>query len=117
MSKSRIAAGRFRFQIKILDLTNAQDTSGGIDPRLVSTFLQTWAAVDTLNGRELYAAQQNNSEVTHKVSMRYAPGIVARQVVANAGRYYTIEYVSDPDGRGKLLELYCSERNDSVRFG
>jgi SPP1 family predicted phage head-tail adaptor len=116
MSKSRISIGRFRFRVNILDLSNAQDASGGIDPRLVTLFLQTWAAVDTLNGRELYSAQQQNSEVTHKVSIRYAPGILSRQVVGNAGRYYTIQYISDPDGRGKLLELFCSERNDSARL-
>lgn len=115
MSRSRIEAGRFRNRVTILQLDDAQLSSGGIDPRNYSIFLTTWAKVETLTGRALSGAQQEGSSVTHKVSIRYAPGIVARQVVGHGERYFTIAYLSDPDGRGKLLELFCEEKNDSVR--
>ena len=34
-----------------------------------------WAAVDPVSGREYYAAEQAQSEVTHKVRLRYRAGV------------------------------------------
>jgi SPP1 family predicted phage head-tail adaptor len=96
-----------------MDLTLRQDSSGGVDPSLATQFLETYAAVETLTGRQLFAAQQEVSEVTHKITMRWAPGIVSRQVIFWDDRYFDIQAVQDPDGRRKMLELLCIERNDS----
>jgi SPP1 family predicted phage head-tail adaptor len=96
-----------------MDLTLAQDASGGVDPTLATPFLETWAAVDTLSGRQLVAAQQEVSEVSHKITMRWSPGIVSSQVIFWDDRYFDIQAVQDPDGLRVMLQLLCMERNDS----
>jgi SPP1 family predicted phage head-tail adaptor len=95
---------------------SAKDSSGGFDPSAATTFLETWGAVYTLTGRDLVAAQQQVAEVTHKITIRYAPGVESNQVIFFDDRYYEIQTAQDPDGRKKVLELLCIERNDSRSF-
>lgn len=112
---TRIQAGQLRHRVKIMDLTNAQGPLGGTSTDNTAEFCETWASVYTLIGSEKFAAAQQNSLVTHKITIRYRDGIRARQAVLFDGRYYDIESVLDPDGRKKMLELNCIERNDSSR--
>jgi SPP1 family predicted phage head-tail adaptor len=112
---TRIEAGTMRHRIKIMDLRNAQGPLGGTSPDDYSLFLETWASVFTLTGSEKFAAAQQVSLVTHKVTMRYANGIKARQVILFDDKYFEIQTVQDPDGRHKMLELSCIERADSTR--
>lgn len=112
---TRIHAGQLRHRIKIMDLTNSQGPLGGTSPGDYSLFLETWASVFTLTGAEKFAASQRGSLVTHKITMRYAVGIKARQVILFDDRYFEIEYPTDPDGRKKILEITCIERGDSTR--
>ncbi len=112
---TRIQAGQLRHRIKIMDLVNAQGPLGGTSPDNYTLFLETWASVYTLTGAEKYAASQQVSLVTHKITMRYAPGIVSSQIVLFDDKYFEIQTVQDPDGRHKMLELSCIERADSAR--
>jgi SPP1 family predicted phage head-tail adaptor len=112
---SRIHAGRLRHQIKIVDLVLAQDTFGGTQIDSGAVFAVVWAEVLALSGRELEAAQQKVSEVTHRITLRYLPGIVAQQNVWFDDRQFQIEDVEDPDERRKILFLLCIERDNSAR--
>lgn len=112
---TRIEAGKLRHRIQIGDLTNAQGALGGTSPADYTPFLVTWASVYSLYGQEKYQASQAVSVVTHKITIRYAEGIVSRQVVLFDDKYFTIDAVHDPDGRHKMLELDCIESGDSAR--
>lgn len=96
-----------------------QDTFGGWTIGDDSIFAaDVPAKIETLTGRELYAAQQKVSEVTHKITIRWQPGIVAKMNVLwfdEASRFFQIEDRQDPDGRRIRLELLCIERDDSAR--
>jgi SPP1 family predicted phage head-tail adaptor len=115
----RIAAGKLRWQIQILQPTLQQDSSGGVDPNATSIFATAYAAVEALTGRELYAAQQRVSEVTHKITIRYLPGVTALMNVlfpdpgTGLPRVFLIGDVLNPDETPHLLFLYCVERDDS----
>jgi SPP1 family predicted phage head-tail adaptor len=98
-----------------MDLTNVQGPLGGTSSSSTAEFLETWASVYSLIGTEKYAAAQQNSLVSHKITIRYTPGIFARQKVLFDDRYFDIESVIDPDGKKKMLDLNCIERNDSTR--
>jgi SPP1 family predicted phage head-tail adaptor len=119
----RIAAGKLRWQIQLLQPTLQQDSSGGVDPTATSIFATVYAAVEALAGRELYAAQQRVSEVTHKITIRYMPGVTATMVVSfpdpgtGLPRLFLVGDVLNPDETPHLLYLYCIERDDSGRGG
>jgi SPP1 family predicted phage head-tail adaptor len=111
----RIYAGQLRHQIKIVDLTNSQDSFGGVAIDSATPFATVWAAVESLSGRELYAAQQKSSQVTHRITMRWMDGVFARQNVWYGDRQFQIEYVENVKELNKILYLFCIERDDSVR--
>lgn len=119
-SSSRIEAGKLRWPIQILQPTNEQSSSGDIDPTATSLFASVWAAVESLTGRELYAAQQRVSEVTHKITIRYMPGILANMsvVFSDAGdgrpRVFQIMAVQNPDETAHVLYLLCVERDNAA---
>lgn len=72
-----------------------------------------WAAVAPISGREFFAAQQVNSEVTHRVTIRYLPGVDAKMRVIYGKRVLEIQSVIDPQERHVELQLMCVERPDS----
>jgi SPP1 family predicted phage head-tail adaptor len=119
MPSARIAAGKLRWQVQILQPTVEQDSSGGVDPLATSTFATVWAAIEALTGRELYAAQQRVSEITHKITIRYMPGVLSLMSVLfddpgrGLPRVFLIADVLNPDETPHLLYLYCVERDDS----
>lgn len=113
--RSGIQAGELRHLIKIVDLTYRQDAAGGVSADDGTPFATVWAKVESLIGRELYAAQQKVSEVTHKITIRWIDGVTAQQVVWFDDRQFDIEATDDPDGRRIKLFLLCVERDNSAR--
>jgi len=76
-------------------------------------FASTWASVRALAGRDLEKSQQVVAEVTHKIVMRYLPGVLAKMLVQLPdGRIFIIQAVLDPDERKIEMWLMCKERND-----
>jgi len=108
----------FRWRVKIVQLNLTKDTSGGWDPEDVTVFAEVWAAVEALSatafGRTVYTAQQEASEVTHRVTIRYLSGVKASMRIWFRDRVFKIEAAVDPDEQQKILFLLCSERNDSA---
>jgi SPP1 family predicted phage head-tail adaptor len=118
-ASTTIAAGELRHRISILRMNVTQDSFGGWQIGDDSIFsADVPAKIETLTGRELYAAQQKVSEVTHKITIRWQPGILAKMNVLwsdEGNRFFQIEDRQDPDGRRIRLELLCIERDDSAR--
>lgn len=114
-SNTRIRAGELRHRIQLVKPTLVQDASGGIEEDQASVTATVWASVEALTGRELYAAQQKVSEVTHKITIRYMSGITAKLNVRFDNREFQIEAVQNPDERRKMLLLLCIERDSSAR--
>lgn len=67
-----------------------------------------WASVEAVNGREFFASQQVQSEVTHKVTIRFLPGVTADMRIVHGGRVFGI-VAPLPDNRGTRLVLMCRE--------
>ena len=115
---TRIQAGQLRHRISIVRPNLTQDSFGGTQIGDDSLFAdRVPASIETLTGRELYAAQQKVSEVTHRITIRWMRGIVAKMNVswADESKFFQIQAVENPDGRHKLLHLLCIERDDSAR--
>ena len=56
----------------------------------------------------VFASQQVQSEVTHKVTIRFRPGVAADMRIVHGGKVFGI-VAPLPDNRGTRLVLMCRE--------
>lgn len=106
-------AGKLRHRVNIEVRATTRGNLGGQ--------VQTWTAVATsvparveqLSGKELFAAQQINPQLSHKVSMRYYSGLDPKHRLLWEGRYLDILSIANPDARREEHLLLCLERVDS----
>lgn len=101
-------AGDLRHRITIQRLVLAPDEYGQ-PVEYWQDVATCWAAVEPLRGRELFVAQQAQSEVTTRVRLRYRAGITPDMRVLFGARVLEILYVIDPEERHRELQLLCRE--------
>lgn len=103
-------SGTLRHRIAIQTNTPTQDSYG--EPVTSwATVATVWAAVEMLSGRELFVAQQAQSEATVRFRIRRRD-VDARQRVSWDGRTFGVESViHDPTNRRETL-LMCKENQD-----
>lgn len=65
------------------------------------------ASVEPISGREYFAAQAAQSEVTTKITMRYQPGILSSDRITHEGTVYNVLSIIDKDMKNIQLELMC----------
>ena len=107
-----INAGKLRHRIAIQRKTVEKNTYGEEVVVFVDR-IQTWASIEPLSGREYYQANQTQSSVDHRISMRYQSGIQTYDRVkfksGETVRYFDILSVINLEERNITLELMCKE--------
>ena len=73
------------------------------------TFADVWASIEPLIGREYFAQDREQAAVSHKIRMRYLPGITHKMRVAWESRIFEIESVLNVGERNREIVLMCSE--------
>jgi len=68
-----------------------------------------WAAIEPVSGREFWAQQQVQSEISAKIRIRYRDDVVSGMKVEYAGKKYHIKNVIDAEEAHKELHLMVSE--------
>lgn len=102
-------AGRLRKRIDIEQQALTSDGAGG-DTESWSAFVAgIYADVEPLTGRELFQAQQVNDELSHRVTVRYYPGVTSKMRVKYGTRVFLIESIIDPEERHRELQLMTRE--------
>lgn len=101
-------AGRLRHRITIQQKSVSQDAYGEEDATW-STYLQTWASVEPLEGREYMEGRAQAQAVSHRVLMRHRDGVTAEMRVLHGSRVLQIESVLNTRERDEELELMCRE--------
>jgi SPP1 family predicted phage head-tail adaptor len=109
-----VRAGQLRHRINILNPILAQDTDGGVNVRNNQIVATVWASVDAISGAEKFAAHEFESQVNYKVVIRWLDGIKQRMRIQWGDRLLLVESVLNPDGRKRMLLLYCLEIGDSA---
>ena len=104
-----MAIGRLRHRIILQTSTLTQDSLGVASEAWEDT-ATVYAQIEALSGREFFEAARVNAEVTHRVRIRYRPGIVPAMRVLAGDRTLDIRSVLDVDGRKRELTLMCAER-------
>lgn len=99
-------AGKLRHQITVERFTMEQDDYGQpIEAwQTVGTFA---ASVEPINGREYFAANAAQSEVTTRIRMRYHPGITSTDRITHGSTIYNMLSVINPEMRNEELVLMC----------
>lgn len=100
--------GNYRHHITIQQKSVTRDNYGA-EVVTWTTFVQTWADIRPLSGRELFSAQAVQSEITGKILMHYIPGVVSAMRIAYDGKYYDIQAVIDAGLQHRELQLLVSE--------
>ena len=68
-----------------------------------------WSSVEPLNGREFWAQQQVQSEITVRFRIRFRNDVLAGMRIDYNNAIYMIKTVIDPMEEHEELQLMCSE--------
>lgn len=101
--------GRLNKRVTIQERTTTENEYGEPIITWVNVASDIAAAVEPLQGRELFAAQQVQSEVTIRVRIRYRAGIKAAMRVLYGVRVLDIQSVIDPREKHAELQLLCAQ--------
>jgi len=100
--------GDLRHRITLQKAERARDSYGG-EQLQWADFAKVWAAIYPLQGREYFAAQQINAEVSTKIVIRYIKGVEPTMRVNFENRNFEIISVIHVAERKKELQLMCKE--------
>lgn len=103
-----IAAGRLNQRVILQRKSVVRDDMGG-ETVTWTDAATVWAEIRPLRGRDLVAAQQAQSEVTARITVRRRPDVQADWRVKHGDDIYDIFAVVDPVARGEVLELECGK--------
>jgi SPP1 family predicted phage head-tail adaptor len=105
-------AGALNRRIIIQQQSQARDPFG--QPMTYWTdVVQTWAAISAPTSREIYGLGPGfTAQVTHKVTIRWRPGIKSAMRIVYGGRIFQIQTLSDPDEGRDQIDLMCLEINE-----
>jgi len=100
--------GELRHRITLQKLNPSRDSFGAEDPEWVDV-ATVWAAIYPISGREYFAAQQVNAEISTKIIMRYRTGVESKMRVTCGERTFEILAVIHFQEKKKELQLMCRE--------
>lgn len=112
-------AGKRRFKVILKRRTDSQQTSGQVK-HTYEFVANLWASIAAVSGREFFAAQQVQSEVTTKIGIGFRDGIDSTYRIEHITRYsespqwfdvYDVVAVTPDEATGRRdLLLYCTKR-------
>jgi SPP1 family predicted phage head-tail adaptor len=106
-----VRAGKLRHRITIEQVAETQDSDGSVIETW-STFANAQASIDPISGREYFAAQTTQADVTHRISLRFISGVIPKMRVKYGSRNFDILSVINVGERNRELQLMCRETID-----
>lgn len=106
-----VGSGRLNKRVTIQSAVSGSPAINDFgEKNLVWTDLaEVWAAVEPLTGREFWAQQQVQSEITVRVKVRYRSDITTGMRVVYNEAIYMIKSIIDPLEKHEELHLMTSE--------
>jgi len=105
-----IDPGRLREPVTIQRATETVNNIGEV-VQTWSTYVERWASVEGLSGREVLQSGQQQTEVTHRVRLRYVDGMTQQMRLSWRGRILEITSLLEHNNRTEH-ELLCVEAID-----
>jgi SPP1 family predicted phage head-tail adaptor len=101
-------SGLLRHKIIFQTATDTSDGMGGFTQSWSDTYT-CFAAIWPLRSNERLEAMKMESKITHKIRMRYQPGITSSMRIKFGSRYFQISAPINPDERNRELEILAEE--------
>ncbi|WP_066316958.1 phage head closure protein [Bacillus sp. FJAT-29814] len=108
MTRYRINPGEFRHVISFQKKSGVQNSYGEKSNDWVDV-IKSRAGIYPVSGKEFFAAETINSEVTHKVNLRYLSGITPDMRIKFGERFFSIISVINFQEKNIELQLLCKE--------
>ena len=108
MRSVAVRAATLRHRV-ILQSAAATADSGGGAATVWNDDATLWASIEPLKGAERFTAQQLESRLTHRVTLRMRDGVTTAMRLKFGLRIFNIRAVINPGERDRLLELLCEE--------
>jgi SPP1 family predicted phage head-tail adaptor len=108
MTRYRINPGEFRHSITFQKKSGEQNDYGEVINQWEDV-TTTRASIYPISGKEFFSAEKINSEVTHKVNLRYLPNITTDMRVKFRERSFHIESAINFQEKNSILQLLCKE--------
>ena len=105
-----IVTGQRRHKIDIEYRTSGNPETSGVAESWATLYRGLWAFIEVLRGEEKVIAMQTQAQLTHRLNLRFHPGIKPSMRVKFGGRYFNI--MAPPiniDERNSEMELMCGE--------
>jgi SPP1 family predicted phage head-tail adaptor len=103
-----IDPGRLRERVTIQQATERRNALGETTLEW-ETFAERWASVDGLSSREFLLQGQQQTEMSHRVRLRYVPGMTSQMRFLWRGRVLEIASLLEHANRSEH-EALCTER-------
>jgi len=100
--------GKLRHRVTIQQNNPSQDAEGVMTENWVN-LATVWASIETLQGRELLAAQAIAAEASTRIRIRYREGITPAMRILYGSRVFDIQSSLDPEEKHQELHLMCRE--------
>lgn len=96
---------RLRHRITFQVPQVGKDATGGPLPLVDGA--STWAAIEFASGKNQYGGATFVAEATHKISLRFRPGVFPNWQVRFQATNFKILYIDNVEQRSVQLDLYC----------
>lgn len=108
-SKSSLPeVGELRSRVTFQVANEIDDGYGGKQVEWADRF-NAWAYIEPLSGREYFDAMQTQTEISHRVIVRYRNDITPDMRIKYGDRILEIEAVIDIGNQHRFLEILCRE--------
>lgn len=104
-----IDAGKLRERVAFQTSSETRNALGETVP-VWATFAERWASVEGVSAREALTYGQQNVSVTHRVRLRYVPGLTTQMRVLWRGRLLEIVSLLEHGNRSEH-EIVCQENS------
>lgn len=108
MTKYSNNAGSYRHPITFQKQSTTENDYGEHVPQW-DDVITVKAGIYPVSGKDYISAVQVNSEITHKVNLRYVPGLSADMRVKFGTRLFTIVAIMNFQEKDRELQLVCKE--------
>ena len=101
-------AGDLRERVTVLAYRETKNAMGEMMPVYDQTFTEVWASVNGVTAREFLLAGQQQTEISHRVQMRYLTGLTQQMRISWRSRTFEIVSILERENRSEH-ELLCQE--------
>ena len=101
-------AGDLRERVTVLAYRETKNAMGEMMPVYDQTFAEVWASVNGVTAREFLLAGQQQTNISHRVQMRYLTGLTHQMRILWRGRTFEIVSILERENRSQH-ELLCQE--------